>query len=81
MGKAPMLVLDDEKKTTLIESQAICDYLLNAVATPEQKKQYFGNGGEIEAAIVKGWAAWAEATLMTHAIVSCTDTRSSCSGA
>lgn len=69
MGKAPMLVIEDGK-TTLIESSAICDYIVSEAATSQQKDQYFGGGSQVEAAIVRSWMSWAEATLMTHAIVS-----------
>lgn len=69
MGKAPLLVLEDGN-TMVIESSAICEYVLHTSATPEQKQQYMGGGSEAQAAIVRSWASWAEGTLMTHAIVS-----------
>lgn len=69
MGKAPMLVLEDGE-TVLMESSAICDYIVSTAASTEKKEQFFGGGSEVQAAQVRSWMAWAEATLALHALVS-----------
>lgn len=68
MGKAPMLVLEDGK-TILVESTAICDYIVSAAADTAKKEQFFGGGSDIQAAQVRAWMSWAEGGLMLHALV------------
>ena len=69
MGKAPLLVLEDGK-TQLIESSAICEYLLSVHAEPEDKDKFLGGGSPVAAAKVRQWTSFAEGSLLTHAIVS-----------
>ena len=69
MGKAPLLVLEDGQ-TQLIESSAICEYLLSAHTDQEEKVRFLGGGSPVAAAKVRQWMSFSEGTLMTHAIVS-----------
>lgn len=64
-----MLVLEDGE-TVLVESSAICDYIVSVAASSDQKKQFFGGGSEVQAAQVRSWMAWSEAALLLHALVS-----------
>lgn len=70
MGKVPMLVLEDGE-TFIIESGAICEYLVETHASEEQRRKLMGDAEQdaVTRAKIRAWCYWAEATLMLHALV------------
>ena len=68
MGKAPILLLEDGK-TTITESGAICDFIVEAYADEKQKTQFYNGGSPVQAAEVRSWMYFAEGTLLLHALV------------
>ena len=71
-----MLVLDDGK-TIIAESGAVCEYIVEAYASKEQKTQFLGGDSPLDQANVRSWAYYSEGTLLLHALVRVDSARSS----